>query len=178
MMVWLVNLIAFQIGWFACVLGGANAWPWAGTLIAAVLIVFHLSQVARPQPEFYLVLIVAVIGLILDSALIILGFTEYPSGQPYPLIAPHWLIAMWMLFATTLNVSMSWLQGRWWLAIVLGAIGGPLAYYAGYKLGAVAFPLSLQSGIIALAIVWAIAMPLLMLVARHFNGTTTASLSN
>ena len=31
----LANAIAFQLGWFACVLGGANQMPWLGTLVAA-----------------------------------------------------------------------------------------------------------------------------------------------
>ena len=33
---------------------------------------------------------------------------------------------MWMLFATTLNVSMRFLRGRPWMAAVFGLTGGPL----------------------------------------------------
>jgi hypothetical protein len=44
---------------------------------------------------------------------------------------------MWIAFATTLNVSMRWLRGRPELALLFGAVGGPLAFYAGERLGAV-----------------------------------------
>ena len=37
----LVNYTLYQIGWFACVLGGASHRPWTGCLIALILVV-HL----------------------------------------------------------------------------------------------------------------------------------------
>ena len=43
---------------------------------------------------------------------------------------------MWMNFALTLNHAMAWLKGRPVVGLILGAIGGPLAYFAGAKLGA------------------------------------------
>jgi len=52
-----------------------------------------------------------------------LGFLEYPSGMMLPWLAPVWIIAMWVAFATTLNVALGWLKGRWTLAAVLGGIG-------------------------------------------------------
>jgi NAD(P)-dependent dehydrogenase (short-subunit alcohol dehydrogenase family) len=35
------------------------------------------------------------------------------------------------------NGSLSWLRGRYWLGAFLGALGGPVAYYSGHRLGAV-----------------------------------------
>ena len=32
------NLIGFQIGWFSCVLGGANQLPWFGVLLSAMIL--------------------------------------------------------------------------------------------------------------------------------------------
>lgn len=172
-MAWLLNLVAFQLGWLACVLGGAQSapWPWLGTAFALVLIVIHIRRAAQPRQEAILVAGVGLIGFIIDSGLLVFGFTQFPSGSLYPNTAPHWIVAMWMLFATTLNVSMSWLHGRYPLAAVLGAVGGPLAYYAGFKLDAVTFPRSLLAGLIALAIVWTFIMPLLMRLAKRWNGT-------
>ena len=64
------------------------------------------------------------------------GWLEYPSGILLSNTAPHWIVAMWVLFASTLNVSLRWLRGRWALATLLGAVAGPLAYYGGAGLGA------------------------------------------
>ena len=34
----LVNYTLYQIGWFACVLGGASHRPWTGFLVAMILV--------------------------------------------------------------------------------------------------------------------------------------------
>ena len=76
---------------------------------------------------------------------------------------------MWINFALTLNGSMRWLHGRYLLAAVLGAIGGPLAYVAGVKLGAAALLASSTLVYGALAVVWAGAVPLLVWVTDRVN---------
>ena len=40
----LVNYTLYQIGWFACVLGGASHRPWTGCLIALTLVGVHLTR--------------------------------------------------------------------------------------------------------------------------------------
>jgi hypothetical protein len=75
---------------------------------------------------------------------------------------------MWALFATTINLSMGWLKGRWILAMLMGAIFGPLAFVAGEKLDAVVFVDSTLS-MITLAIGWGLLMPLLLWLAERIN---------
>jgi hypothetical protein len=78
------------------------------------------------------------------------------------------MVCLWLNFAATLNVSMAWLRGRFLLAALFGAIGGPLAYYSGAKLGATeALPTS--TGMLLLAIGWGIMTPLLVWLARAFT---------
>jgi hypothetical protein len=172
-MPWLINFLAFQLGWLACVLAGAHKMPWLGTLTALLIIALHLGALrlsrTRPVlPEIGLIMTAALLGAILDSILATSGLLIYPSGVLLPGTAPHWIIAMWMLFATTLNVSLSWLRGRWLLALLLGLIGGPLAYYAGHRLGGVEFAQPLWQPLLALALCWALAMPLLSILAVKF----------
>ncbi len=165
----LTNLAAFQIGWFACVLGGANALPLAGTMTVAVAVGLHLFVVRNPPLELLLVIAASAIGLVWDSLVVSLGLMSYPSGTFAEGFAPHWIIAMWALFATTLNVSMGWLKGRPVLAALLGGIGGPMAYLTGYKLGGVVIP-DLWLGLIVQGIGWAVMMPLLTVLATRLNG--------
>ena len=80
------------------------------------------------------------IGALWDGLLARLGFLEFPSGMFLPWLAPVWIIALWVGFATTLNVSLALLQGRWYWALLFGAVGGPLAYWAGMRLGGVRIP--------------------------------------
>ena len=104
-----------------------------------------------------------------DSVLVAAGWVTYPSGLFSDLLAPYWIVTMWMLFGTTLNLSMRWLKGRPLLAALLGAIGGPASYVAGQKLGGIVF-LEFVPAIIALAIGWAVFMPILMALAERFDG--------
>jgi hypothetical protein len=165
----LVNAVAFQAGWFATVLGAANGLPWLG--LAAVLAVggLHLRASPRPGVEARLLLVAMALGLGFDSLLLATGWIVYPNGLFAPGLAPYWIVALWALFATTLNVSLRWLRGRDVLAVVFGAIGGPLSYLAGARLGAMTF-VDTAPALLALAIGWGAMMPLLTRLGARFDG--------
>ena len=165
----LLNFVAFKIGWLACVVGGANGWPLIGSLIAAAIVGLHVSSSRRPSRELMLVLIVGAIGAVWDSVLAAAGLLVYASGTIFAGTAPYWIVAMWLLFATLLNKSLRWMHGRLALAAVVGAVGGPLAFYAGYRLGAVEFS-DFGLAMLALGVGWGAIMPLLVVLARRFDG--------
>jgi hypothetical protein len=162
----------FQIGWFACVLGGAKDYALTGTLVATAIILFHIIRAPKWHKELMIVFVAMFIGFIWDSYLVYQNWLGYPYGQLSMNTAPYWIVIMWGLFATTFNVSLNWLKDRPVIAVLFGAIGGPLAYYAGAKLGAVQFNDS-SAGLIALAIGWAVLMPLLLLLSDNLNGFRT-----
>ena len=164
----LVNFIGFQVGWFACVLGAANNKELLGMIIALGIVVYHVVSQADSINELKLVLAAVVIGLFWEAWVLNLNVLYYPSHSEASFWAPYWLIAMWALFATTINLSMGWLKGRWVLAVLMGAIFGPLAFVAGEKLDAVVFLDSTLSMII-LAIGWGLLMPSLLWLAERTN---------
>ncbi len=166
----LQNFILFQIGWFACVLSGASEnYYWAGILIVAFIVAVHLARAVDMRNEMVLIVLTMIIGTTWDSMLTAAGLFEFSNGVSVSWLVPLWLISMWALFATTLNVSLKWLKGRYVLAAALGAIGGPLAYYAGHRLGAVDFSNTVNS-MIAVGAGWAVIMPALVLIANRYNG--------
>ncbi len=169
----LVNFAAFQVGWFSSVIGAAKQMPWLGPLAFLVVLAVHLQQARRPQHELRLVLACGVIGIFFESLLVICGWVTYPSGFINELLAPYWIVTMWMLFGTTLNLSMGWMKGRPLLAAIFGAIGGPSSYYAGHKLGGIEF-LDFYPAMLALAIGWALFMPVLMKLAQRFDGVSAS----
>jgi len=171
MNIWL-NIAAFQVGWFACVVGAAHDMPWAGTAVALAVVAIHLYLAPQARVQARLIAFAAVFGFLADTVLIRGGWLEFSSGILVPDTAPHWIVALWMIFATTLNVSLTWLKNRWLLAVVFGAAGGPLAYYAGSELGAVTL-IDPVSALFAVGVAWALAMPLLLLVSERLNGTLT-----
>lgn len=163
-----VNFALYYAGWFACILGPAWGYPWTGTLIALALIAAHLSLARRRRDEIELMLGAALIGLVVDTAQIGLGTLRYPVGPLVSWLPPPWLIVLWMQFAGTFHFSMRWLKRRPALAALFGAIGGPLAFAAGRRLGVVEFVPAIWPSLLSLAVAWAVAMPLLLrLAARH-----------
>jgi hypothetical protein len=87
------------------------------------------------------------------------------------LMAPYWIVTMWMLFGTTINLSMRWMRGRPLLAAAFGFVGGPLAYIAGHKIGGIEFG-DQTAAIAMLAIGWAVIMPLLMHLGERLDGVS------
>jgi hypothetical protein len=165
----LLNFVVFQVAWFACVLGGARGFELAGTLVVVAAVGLHVALAQRAAVAATLVAVVATIGLLWDSLVVTLGLMAYPSGSPSPGLAPVWIVAMWALFATTLNLSLGWLQGRPVLAALLGAVGGPLAYFAGHRLGGIDLP-DPALALLVQGLGWALLMPLLAWLATRLNG--------
>jgi hypothetical protein len=165
----LLNFVLFQIGWFSSVLGAASNMPWLGPVVFVAVFSWHLRGAQRPDLEAGLVLACGIVGTWFDSLLVATGWVAYPAGQFSSVMAPYWIITMWMLFATTLNISMGWLRGKRLLAAVLGAIAGPASYYAGQKLGGIEFR-EPAFAVLALGIGWAFLMPLVLELAERLNG--------
>jgi hypothetical protein len=89
-------------------------------------------------------------------------------------LVPSWILALWAGFVTALNVSLRWmrdknLRGRWVIAVLFGAIGGPIAYMGAARLGAVTLN-NMPLSYIALGLGWAVITPLLLILAEKFDG--------
>ena len=164
-----LNVALYQAGWFACVLGAANGLPWVGGAAAVAIVVWHLATAPWPGREAALIGAAIVVGALFETLVVRAGWARYPTQPLVAGAAPAWMIALWGLFATMLNVALRAFRDRLALAALLGAIGGPLAYYAGARLGAVAFP-DFAAAMIAIAAGWAVAAPLLLALARRFDG--------
>ena len=166
----LINIIAFKIGWISAVLGGANGFPLAGTGVVLMAIAVHLSVVEEPSRELTLVLLIGLVGLCADSILVAAGWLTYANGTIVTGLAPYWIVAMWMLFATTLNVAFRWLRSRLVLAAAIGAISGPASYYAGSKIGAVEFTQFIPA-VVGLGVAWMFLFPMFLTLAKFLDGT-------
>jgi hypothetical protein len=160
----LINLTLFKAGWVACVLLAARDLPEFASLAAAGVILIHLARVAVPVKEAVLIATAAVIGLAWESAVLATGLLQYPESSQAGALAPHWIVAMWMLFATTINHGFSWIKRNWMLSAAMGLIGGPMAFFAGAGMGAVSF----GNTAAALALIgagWMLLLPLLVLIS-------------
>lgn len=164
----LFNFALFQAGWFACVLGAAHGWVPLGCALAIGLILTHLWLTQDRKSELLLMAKGLVIGLAVDSAMAQSGLIVFAQPGPVSAIAPVWMALLWVLLMATINHSMSWLKPRPWIASLLGAISGPLSYFAGARLGAAEILAPLEFALV-MGAVWAILTPLLF----HLSDTQT-----
>lgn len=171
----LFNVLLFQMAWFATVIAAAADVPWIGPVVVALVVAIHLAQSRRPRTESGLILVSTLMGLAADSLILATAWVSYPNGTWVPGLAPYWIVMLWAVFATTLNVSMRWLHGRYLLAAAFGAVGGPLSYLAGARLGAMSI-VDPVPALAVLALVWALAMPLLAFLAARLDGNRPSRL--
>ena len=165
----IINFVLFQIGWFACVLGAAKQLPWLGVIVVTVIVAWHLLQAKQAKPEIILLVLALVIGGMFDQLMLMNGLISSQAHGWSISLLPAWILALWAVFVTILNVSLRWMRGKWLVAILFGAIGGPLAYIGAEKLGAVTLN-ALPMSYVALSVGWGILTPLLLKVSEKFDG--------
>lgn len=164
-----INILAFYAGWFGtALLAARGAGPVAAVPCLAVS-ALHLALSSRPAADAKLMAVAGVLGVVAECALLAAGIWRDPNGIDGTVLPPPWLVALWMAVATLFNVSLQGLKTRLPLAAVLGLLGGPAAYYAGAGLGALTLGEPLVLSVLAIGIVWAVATPLLALVARTLD---------
>ena len=165
----LVNYGLYQIGWFACVLGGAWHRPWTGFLIAVILGGAHLTLSVERSLEARLVVFATAVGALVEMGQIAAGTYRFTSGTVIDALPPPWLLAMWAQFATTFRFSLRTMITRPIRAALFGAAGGPIAFLAGERLGAVTLLPPLTHGLLRLSISWAIALVVFSVVVRRLT---------
>jgi Protein of unknown function (DUF2878) len=163
------NFLAFQMAWFVCVWGGAHGHVGLGILWVAITVAAHIALAPRGKVEVTLIALVTLLGTFWESAVVVMGLVRYPFGNFFALMPPLWIIAMWPLFATVLNVSLRWMKGRPLTAALFGFIGAPLSYWAGYRMGAIQTD-NLNLFLVVQAIGWAVLMPLVTRLAMRRDG--------
>lgn len=164
----IINFLLFQIAWFACVIGAGQGMPWLGAAVTAVVLACHFYHAKQFTSEALLMLTALTIGATFDQAMLSLGYINYINNGWDAAFVPIWILALWLAFASTLNVSLRWMRTKYLIAVAFGAIGGPLAYLGAEKLGAVI--LHGAQSYIPLSLGWAIITPLLLIISTRFDG--------
>ena len=76
----IANLVLYQIGWLAMVFGAAAGRPWAGFAFALALLAIHFGLADHRWTHFKLSVIAAVLGLVVDTSLIVCGCLPFSLG--------------------------------------------------------------------------------------------------
>ena len=158
------SFLAFYAGWFACVGGAAKGWTLLGPGVAVLLVAMHLLVARERLREAALIAAVCAVGWAVETLHVVGGAIVFGPSALWVWSVPGWMVALWVIFATTLTTSLAWLARRYVLSAVLGVVFGPLSYYYGLRFGAVEMP-DLTYSLLFFATTWAAALPLVLLIA-------------
>lgn len=79
---WVLNLLLFQLGWWALVLSAAQGRPLIGLAVVALILAWHLGFVRPLASEALLIGLAALMGLVFDGILLNAGWVSF--GPPDP----------------------------------------------------------------------------------------------
>ncbi len=151
-----------QLGWWSCVLGAARGYFLLGPALVATLLAVQtwgLPDAIR-RHTWRNIAILGAAGTAVDSLNSAFGVLDFHNAT-LGWLAPLWITALWCHFATVLP-ALAALRSRPWVAGLLGAVGGPLAYAGGARLGAAGLHPEPWISLLTLAIVWGLAVPTML----------------
>lgn len=169
------NLVGYQLVWFCAVIGAGRGLAWPGVVAALMFAAWQLAISTRRGVDLRLIAAAVPLGLLVDGGLGASGLATYAAAWPSAALAPAWILAMWIAFALTLEHSLRFLQGRWWLAAGVGALGGPLAYASaqgGWQAVHLAAPT--WPALLYLAVAWGAALVVLAHLAQRWGRGSAA----
>ena len=153
-----VNLVGFQLlWWLSIMLADAARWP------VLLLIVAHLLMHRQLFSETLVIIACGCAGFVVDAVLTLLGFFRFSPDSGLP---PFWLFLLWLGFAATLRQGLKFFVGRWYLAMLSGAVAGTATYFAAAGLGAVTLGWSDSESLFLLGTIWALLFPGLLWLSQ------------
>jgi hypothetical protein len=163
----IISITIVQVNWFVVILSAAKGMAWVGAAAVAVGLIAHARIVPDFARERSFIAAAVIVGIIADSFLGAVGALSYP-GTPGVWMAQPFMIALWLNFALVFPLGLAWLHDRLLLGAGLGSIGGAGAYLGGAHFGAVA--VDTPTAVAWIAVVWAGAMPVLLILRRWLVG--------
>lgn len=152
------STIIFYVGWIIC-LKEASEPSYYGMLLVVGFLVFYFYNSVSRKADYLLLSLVLFIGPLSDSFYAQMGLFQYHSLHTLPAwLPPLWVFVLWGLFGANIQLFY-WLHHRLWLAMILGAVGGPLSYLSVVKLGAISLLQPLPLTLIAIGLMWAVFFP-------------------
>ena len=130
----LFTILGFKLVWLSCVLGeiylNSIFGFFVGIFFLTVFLFFQIKKLATIK----IILFFSITGYFFDS--FISFFNLYViNAQTNFLFLPLWFLILWPCFSCLLIDVLSFLKNKFFLAVILGAIFGPLSYYAGLSTG-------------------------------------------
>ncbi|MBI5274519.1 MAG: DUF2878 domain-containing protein [Chlamydiales bacterium] len=167
-----LNVILFYLGWVYIVLSAAHGRSTQGIIGAVCIIIFNIIISKSWVKELLLTILICMIGLIVDSIFSSTKMLSYASPNPFStLVAPLWIVALYGIFATTINHSLYWVKHQPIICMIVGAIGGTLSYFIGGQMHAISFLLPEPVALSIIAAIWLVLLPITCVLSNLLDKT-------
>lgn len=170
-----INAVSFEFFWLLAVTA-----PWLWVLVAtAVFVLIHQLWVVEQSRDWFGIVLLALVGWLLDSLIASAGIVAFHRQLIIVktfVVAPLWLLCLWIGFVTTVFYSLYRLHTWLKTAAVIGALSAPWSYL----LGATLSPSEILSDwpvfFAVYAVVWGLYLPLMLVMAARFRFSSNAFL--
>lgn len=164
----IINALGYQAVWFTTLLGAGLGYFWLGflssVLFAAIMLVFG----GKAKADIRIVTIGLILGIAIDSLFAASGWIQYAMPWTLVIMAPLWIIALWLSFSFTLNHSMEFLRHNYLAASLFGLLGGPLAYWCADRLfNVIEYGTDVSLVMSGLAVAWACVIPAIFYIDKQ-----------
>jgi hypothetical protein len=163
------NLIFFKAVYALSLFGAASGIGWLGSAALVFFLAWHILNSETARADLIVAAIAVAIGFTVDSLYLRSGLIAYSGEVLWTGFAPLWIVALWANLALTLNGCLRWMQSRLALTAGLFLVLGPFGYFIGGQIGAATVtgnPVILYG---LVAIVWATALPLLLVLSARIR---------
>ena len=159
----------FHTCWLATAFGAAHQVPWLGPAFVVPAVILHLVLVDQSGRETILLLIVAILGYGHDTLHLVFGNLNFHTSLIMGYLPPLWMFFQWLIFATLLRLSLAWMKDRWLITAIVGAVGGPLAYWGAFTLNSLLLPGNVLLDLGFMALSWGLFLPFVVWIAHYGN---------
>ncbi len=168
--------MGFQVVWVTSALGAASGSAAPGIISALIFVLAMRCMKSLSGNAPVTLLVSGVFGFIAETALLWLDIVRFSAAWPSPHFAPAWIVALWVAFGATIG-AFARLFGDHALikSSIAGLVAGPLAYWAGARLSALDIVGSDIDACLAIGVVWAVAMPVLLMIETRPLQTGTSA---
>lgn len=156
------STIFFYFAWTLCLYEASISHTYYSLLLIIGFISYYFYFSSNRKADLLLVMIVLTLGPLSDILYVQLGVLNYHSQlQDSFFFPPWWVFSLWALFAVNIHL-FAWLVNRWFLAVLFGAIGGPLSYLSAIRIGSASILMPLPIVLLLIAFLWALFFPALI----------------
>ena len=163
------SLLGFQANFLALLLSAGSRWEPLACALAAGWIIWQLTHRAMTREIALLAGLTLLIGPLADLSLAGTGLVTYSSRWSAGGL-PLWIVMLWGCFGLGLRQPFGWLLSErhfyCWPAVALGA---PMAYLAGARLGAAELGEPITVSLCAISASWVLVFATLKITARRLR---------